>query len=130
MITKLRKVMGSILCHMILKILNDAFEELFNVIIIKLPMRKLGKMLLIVSLKKKMLPKGGTLSSIDSRTRSSWIGLGLKRKSLLSKKMTIISKKKTTRKSEKKDSIGAKIGTLNKISKQSSSTLKGLKEKR
>lgn len=72
--------MGSISCHMILKILNDAFEELFNVIIIKLPMKKLGKMLLIVSLKKKMLPKGGTLSSIDSRTRSLWIGLELKNK--------------------------------------------------
>lgn len=39
MTTKHKKEMDSILCHMTLKILRDALEELFNVIKTRVPMR-------------------------------------------------------------------------------------------
>jgi hypothetical protein len=73
---------------------------------------------LIALLRKKMLPKAGTLNFIDFRIRFILIGMVSRRRSKVWLKIIIISKMKRSSKSAKEAITGAKTGTLDRHSKQ------------
>ncbi len=72
---KPKKEMDSILCHMMSKILRDAWEELLIVTKINKDIKNWERMLSRVLSRKQMLLEGGTVNSIGYKTKFTLIGI-------------------------------------------------------